>query len=283
MKRAGSVAPVGRVVVVTDASTCLPRALADELSLAVLPISDGIETLAPDDDDESTWRLPEEIERAELSAANHPFVTAYLGAAEGPGVDAAVLVTPAVEFATMFRNAALAAELADRPAVAIDSRTAAAGQALVVLAGAEVAARGGDLTAVLRAIESASRRVELVACLATLEPIRRSGPVPEEVLARAGLEGRRSLFRMRAGTVEPLGDAAGPEEALQMIRAVYAESGRDGIDRRAVFHAGVPTLAERLAELLGGVDFITGFSVAMQVHTGRGVVGGAWIAGEGPS
>ena len=276
----GSVLAVGRVVVVTDASTCLPRPLADALSLAVLPISDAIETPARDDDDESTWRLPESIERAELSAANHPFATAYLEAIEAPGVDAAVLVTPAIEFAAMFRNAALAAELADRPAVAIDSRTAAAGQALVVLAGAEAAAAGGDLATVLRAIERASARVELVASLATLEPIRRSGPVPEEVLASAGMEGRRSVFRMRAGTVEPLGDVAGPEEALRAICAAYKESGPLSGDRTAVFHAGVPELAERLKTLLGGVDFVTGFSVAMQVHTGRGVVGAAWVAGE---
>ena len=106
-------------------------------------------------------------------------------------------------------------------------------------------------------------------------------PAGGSVLAAAGPEGRRSLFRMRAGMIEPLDDASGAEEALAAIRAVYRRSGGTGIDRTAVFHAGVPTLAARLSELLGGVDFVTGFSVAMQVHTGRGVVGAAWIAGDG--
>lgn len=277
---------VGGVLVVTDASTCLPRSLAEELEVAVLPISSRETTALDLGDDDSTWRLPESVELAELSAANRPFVTAYLEAIESSGVQAAVMVTPAVEFATMFRNAALAAELADRPAVAIDSRSAAAGQALVVLAGAEAAAAGGDLATVRRAVESASRRVELVASLATLEPIRRSGPVPEEVLAASGIEGSRSVFRMRAGTVEPLGGAPGgapggalgTEEALGAIRDAYLESAEHGVDRLAVFHAGVPDLADRLQALLGRADFVTGFSVAMQVHTGRGVVGAAWIA-----
>lgn len=262
---------------VTDASTCLPSSLADALGVTVLPISEGDNAALEASDDESNLRLPESVEHAELTAANHPFVTAYLEAIEADAVDAAVLVTPAVEFAAMFRNAALAAELADRPAVAIDSRTAAAGQALVVLAGAEVAAAGGDLAAVQRAIDRAARRVELVASLATLEPIRRSGPVPEEVLAASATDGLRSVFRMRAGTVEPLGGAHSVDDALLAIRDAYLEGGEHGVDRTVVFHAGVPELAARLVGLIGAVDFVTGFSVAMQVHTGRGVVGAAWI------
>ena len=262
----------------TDASTCLPSSVAVALGVTVLPISESDDDVLEASDDESNLRLPESVEHAELTAANHPFVTAYLQAIETDAVDAAVLVTPAVEFAAMFRNAALAAELADRPAIAIDSRTAAAGQALVVLAGAEVAAAGGDLAAVQRAIDRASRRVELVASLATLEPIRRSGPVPEEVLPASATDGRRSVFRMRAGTVEPLGGARSSHEALLAIRDAYLESTEHGVDRIAVFHAGVPELAARLVEFIGSVDFVTGFSVAMQVHTGRGVLGAAWIA-----
>lgn len=273
---------VGRVVVITDSSTCLPGELVDRFDIRVLPISSHLSEDSPAEgpDDDSTWRLPESVEQAELSAANHPFVTEYLAAIEAPGSDGAVLVTPAIEFASMFRNAAVASELAGVPAVAIDARTAAAGQALVVLAGAEAAAGGADLAAVVRAIEDASRRVELVASLATLEPIRRSGPVPEEVLQASELSGTRSVFRMRAGAIEPLGAAATAEETLQTIRDAFVASGSAGVERSTVFHAGAPKLAARLEELLGGVDFVSGFSIAMQVHTGRGVVGAAWVPKE---
>lgn len=267
------------IAVVTDASTCLPAALAAALDIRVLPISDTGEL-----DDESGgagdtgWRLPESVERAELGAANRPFVTEYLAAIEEPGVEGAVVVTPAIEFAAMFRNAALASELADRPAVAIDGRTAAAGQALVVLAGAEAAAKGGGLDDVVRAIESASHRVELVASLATLEPIRRNGPLPESVLEGPVRSGMRAVFRMRAGAVEMLGEATDAEETLETIRRAYLESvGERGVERSTVFHAGAPDLAAHLERLIGGVDFVSGFSTAMQVHTGRGVVGAAWL------
>ena len=267
-----------RVVVVTDSSACLPDALVKQLGIVVLPISKAL----PDEEREradlgegADWQLPQEIEAEELAGASHPFVTEYLAAIEAPGYEAAIVITPAIEFADMYRNAALAAELAVRPARSIDARTAAAGQALVVLAGARAAARDADLDEVVRIVESAAVRVELVASLATLEPLRRSGPVPDEVLGE-GASGQRSVFRMHHGTVEPLDSGGSPAENLLTIRDTFRSS-THGVESSAVFHAGAHDLAARLESLLGGVDFVSGFSIAMQVHTGRGVVGAAWL------
>ncbi len=270
---------MGRVAVVTDSSTCLPAALAEAFGIRVLPISaylpeDGVLTGA---DDAPELLLSEAAEQEELTGANRPFVTEYLAAVEGPGHDAAVLVTPAVEFAAMFRNASLAAELADRPAVAVDARTAAAGQALVVLAGAARAAEGADLDAVVGAIEDASRRVELVASLATLGPLRRSGPVPDTLLGPDVASASRTVFRMRKGAIEPLGPVGSADETLETIRQAYLEGSAGGVERSTVFHAGAAELAARLEAMIGPVDFVSGFSASMQVHTGKGVVGVAWL------
>ena len=223
------------------------------------------------------WQLPRDVELEELDGPNHPFVTEYLDAIETDGFDAAVIITPAIEFATMYRNAALAAELASRPTTIVDARTAAAGQALVVLAGAEVAAAGASIDEVVVAINDAAARVELVASLATIEPLLRSGPVPADVLQGAELIGSRSVFRMANGTVEPLGATETPEESLEIIRESFDKSTPLGVARAAVFHAEAPRLARRLELALGGVDFVSGFSIAMQVHTGLGVVGAAWL------
>jgi DegV family protein with EDD domain len=265
--------------VITDSSACIPSDLAARLGICVLPISvylsdtgaDDLEALA------DTTDLPEHLAIEELAGANHPFVTEYLEAIETPGFDSAVLVTPAIEFAPMYRNAGLAVTLSTRRARSIDSRTAAAGQALVVLAGAEAAAAGADLDEVVAVIEDATHHVELIASLASLEPIRRSGPLPDGVLDAPGLEAARSVFRMRDGVVEPIGTAATSDEALSMMRAAFKGSARNGVERSTVFHSQAPALGDELVTLIGGVDFVTGFSVAMQVHTGGGVVGAAWI------
>lgn len=270
------------VVIVTDSSTCLPVELTDTLPIRVLPISvylpEGVAGPAA-----AQGPISEAAEHAELSAANHPFVTEYLGAIEAGSTDAAVIVTPAIEFAAMFRNAALAAELAERPCATIDARTAAGGQALVVLAGAQAAACGAPLEEVVRVIEDASRRVSVVASLATLDPIRRNGPLPRDLLGEGSSSGSRSVFRMRDGTVEPIATLDTLEQTLETIAATVAAESPAGVEACTVFHADAPDLARRLGSLIERVDFISGFSMAMQVHTGPGVVGAAWIARDAGS
>jgi DegV family protein with EDD domain len=269
---------VAGVAVVSDSSTCLPKALVEELGITMVPVtvhlpgSEGI-----DGSDQLSRRISEAVERDQYVRSSHPFITDYLAAIEESGCDEVVIVTPAMEFAGMFRNASLAAELTSARVVVIDSRTAAAGEALVLMAGAEAAAGGAGIDAVVGAIESASRRVDLVATLATLDPIRRSRRVPAPVLAGTKLEGMRSLFRMRDGTVELLDEVAGEAEAFALIDAAFRGGGGADAKYSTVFHADSPASADRLCDMLGGVDFVSGFSAAMQVHTGPGVIGAAWL------
>lgn len=262
----------------TDSSTCLPPEILDKLAIVTVPVTVHLPgTSAMDGSDQLSKRISEAVERDQLVRSTHPYITDYLAAIEGALAEEVVIVTPAMEFAAMFRNASLAAELTSRHATVVDSRTAAAGEALVVMAGAEAAASGAGLEEVTGAIEDASRRVDLVASLATLDPIRRSRRVPAPLLRGAPLEGVRSLFRMRDGTVELLGEVAGEVEAFAAIAEAWSSGGGDGAERSTVFHADSPAAAERLCALLGEVDFVSGFSAAMQLHTGPGVIGAAWL------
>jgi DegV family protein with EDD domain len=263
---------------VTDSSTCLPSPVLGKLGVVTVPVTvhlpdaDGV-----DGSDQLSHRISQAMARDQYVRSTQPYITDYLAAIEDAGHEEVVIVTPAMEFAAMFRNASLAAELTSRHAVVVDSRTAAAGEALVVIAGGEAAAAGASLEEVVAVIESASRRVDLVATLATLDPIRRSRRVPAPLLRGSPLEGALSLFRMRDGTVELLGEVNGEQEAFARIRAAYEEGCRAGTERSTVFHADSPQAAERLCQLLGEVDFVSGFSAAMQVHTGPGVIGASWL------
>ncbi len=269
---------MGRVAVVTDSSTCLPAALVDKLGIVAVPVTVHLpDTDGIDGADHLSRRISEAVARDQYVRSTHPYITDYLAAIEESACEEVVIVTPAMEFAAMFRNASLAAELTARRAAVVDSRTAAAGEALVVLSGAEAAASGASLAEVVAVIEAASRRVDLVATLATLDPIRRSRRVPEPVLRQAPLEGVRSLFRMRGGRVELLGEVASESDAFTAIRAAYDAGGGHGAERSTVFHADSAEAAERLCAILGDVDFVSGFSAAMQVHTGPGVIGAAWL------
>ncbi len=262
----------------TDSSTCLPAVLVEKFGIITVPVTvhlpgaDGV-----DGADQLSRRISEAVERDQYVRSSHPFITDYLAAIEESGCEEVVIVTPAMEFAGMFRNASLAAELTSRQAVVVDSRTAAAGEALVVLTGSQAAQAGASLAQVVTALEEASRRVDLVATLETLDPIRRSRRVPAPILRGSALTGVRSLFRMRDGTVELLGEVGGEAEAFDRIRAAYDAGGGSGSEWSTVFHADSPDAADRLCEILGEVDFVSGFSAAMQVHTGPGVIGVAWL------
>jgi DegV family protein with EDD domain len=284
-----------RVGIVTDSSACLPPSIVERLPIAVVPVTVHVPTGGRAEPDRAgaeqvteggehmSHRISEAIEQDQFVRSSHPFITDYLAAIEESPWDEVVVVTPAMEFAGMYRNASMAVDLAARPAVALDSRTAAAGQALVVLAGAEAAAAGGQrgagasAEAVARAVEDTSRRVELVASLETLSSIRRSHRVPAPVLAAADLEEMRSVFRMRGGAVEPLGSTSTNEMALEAITKEWRSSTVGAAERAAIFHAECPEMAARLESMIGPVDFVSGFSAAMQIHTGRGVVGAAWV------
>jgi DegV family protein with EDD domain len=269
------------IALVADSSACLPPGLALALGIHVLPITvhlpdadflDGVDRLAS-----GVYRA---LERDEPVKSSPPSVVEYFAAIEAAGARSVIVVTPATEFTTMYRNALLAAEIAGPHVTVVDSRTAAAGHGLVVLAGAEAASAGAAPAEAVRAIEQASARVDLVASLENLGPIRRSGRVPSPALDVAGRLGVRPVFRMRFGAVQPLASPRDTGAALSRIRHEWAAGGGPVSDRSAIFHADCPDLAESLARRLDSVDHVVELSAAMGIHTGRRVVGTAWLRPE---
>ncbi|MGH9071313.1 MAG: DegV family protein, partial [Acidimicrobiales bacterium] len=213
-----------------------------------------------------------------------PSVAEYLQSIEEAAATSVVVITPAAEFTAMYSHAKLACDLAGRRAVALDSRTATAGQGLVVLAGARAAAAGADLEAVVLAAEIAAGRVHLVASVAELQTLWHRGWVPNEAIdgqdeREAGRDGPRTLFRFRSGAVEPLSRVESSAAAMEAIYDEWAATGGPEAVSSAVFHAEDYQLAARLRDRLGAVSYVCGFSAAMGIHTGRGVVGAAWMSG----
>jgi DegV family protein with EDD domain len=269
------------IALVTDSSACLASGLAHALGIRVLPITvhlpdadvlDGVDRLAS-----GVYRT---LERDEPVKSSPPSVVEYFAAIEEVGDRSVIVITPAAEFTTMYRNARLAAEMAGPHVTVVDSRTAAAGHGLVVLAGAEAVSAGASLAEAVRTMEDASARVDLVASLENLGPIRRSGRVPSVALDVAGRLGVRPVFRMRFGAVQPLASPRDTGAALARIRREWATGGGPATDRSAIFHADCHDLAVSLERHLGRVDHVVELSAAMGIHTGRRVVGVAWLQPE---
>jgi DegV family protein with EDD domain len=262
----------------TDSSACLARTDLRRFAIRTVPISiqigseefrDGIDLDGP--------HLYRALEKGVPVKSAAPSPLDYLDAIESCGGRAVVIVTPAAEFTRMHRNATLAAELSGGPVAVVDSRTATAGQGLVVLTAAEAISDGRDLHGVVDVVKSAAERAELVACLESLDALRASGRVPAVALGLASHLHVRPVFRMRDGTVERLGLPRTEEAALVRLSQHWQAEGGPKADRTVVFHAARPERAEALRRLLGGPTIVVEFSPAMGIHTGPGVVGAAWL------
>jgi DegV family protein with EDD domain len=267
-----------RVALITDSSACLPPEVAERLGVRVLPIAIHLPSGDTRDGVPGASQLVyEALATGDPVKSSAPPSVEYLTAIEQAGSPSVVVITPAIEFTVMYRNAVLAAEVAVPAVTVVDSRAAAAAHGLVVMAAAEVAAAGGSEAEVVRAAEDASRRVELVGALDTLEFIRRSGRVPSVALDLAERLGVRPVFSLDGGRVERLGVPRSAEAALRRVRKEATLRGLSGAARSIVFHAASSHRAEELRALVGGDAMVAEFSPSMGIHTGPGVVGVAWL------
>lgn len=202
----------------------------------------------------------------------------YLDCIECSDFDAAVILTPAVEVTVMYRNARLASAMARRQVEVVDTRTAAAGQGLIVSAAAEAQAGGASVAEIAEAARDAAERTRMVAMLPDLTSIERSGHVPAVSLERYADQASQLLFRVDQGFISPLGRPNPQWDSSSELQAAWLASGGTNAERTLFFHANAAPEVSHLRSFIGSEEPIVEFSPAMTVHTGIGCVGVAWTS-----
>lgn len=273
------------VAVIVDGASGLSEDLAARWGIRVLPLSLALGGRS--------------IQEEELDEAGRDRATTSgpspgrFAAAFDESPDGAVAVTVASTLSGSHGAAVIAARMADGSARVVDSGSAAGGQALVAIAAAAVARRGGTLEEVEAAAQEATRDVRLVGALGSLDGLVRSGRVP----GLAALAGRmlnvNPLFELRDGHVRPLRPSFTREASLARMVEMF-EGSRPGGDARGqvvALHAEASDVAERLladVERRAPLDVavVEEFGPALIVITGPGLVGLAWRwvgADDGPN
>jgi fatty acid kinase fatty acid binding subunit len=202
----------------------------------------------------------------------------YLDSIECSDFDAAVVLTPAVEVTVMYRNARLAAAMAHRQVEVVDTRTAAAGQGLIVSAAAEAQAGGASAADIAEVARDTAGRTKMVAMLPDLTSIERSGHVPAISLERQADQASELLFRVDQGSISPLGRPNPQWDSPSVLQAAWLASGGSNAQRTLFFHANAGSEVSHLRSFIGSEEPIVEFSPAMTVHTGIGCVGVAWTS-----
>src|SRR5262245_717952 len=167
------------VVVVTDSTAGVDRQADDGVNsdLVVVPVGVLFTDRESGDGDVEAADVYRRLDRGEVVKSHAPPAAAYLDAIEAGNHAGALVLTPAHEFTVMAHNARVAAELASRPTVVVDTRTAAAGQGLVVRAALAAARAGAGLDEVSEVARDAAARVELIAAILDSTQLEHSGHV----------------------------------------------------------------------------------------------------------
>jgi DegV family protein with EDD domain len=269
------------VAVVTDSAASLPRELAEDLGIGVVPIylrfGDRVER---DDPDAEGFYDRLRTERVSVSTAA-PAPGDFLEAFRRTGAEDIVCVTVASSISGIHGSASVAARTAGARVVVVDSGTASMAEGFVALEAARAARDGSGLEEAVAAAEGVAARVRLVAVIDTFEYLRRSGRV-NALLSYAGTALRiKPVFRMAGGAIRPV---ARPRTRGRALDLIAEEARREVSGRRlhvAAVHADAEGDARRLLERVSaGIDVaeahLAAFTPAMGSHTGPGLVGLAW-------
>ena len=267
------------VAVVTDSAAALPTDLAAEWDVTVVPMW---LTVGGHAELEGTRPLDALLEQSEiLTSAPTPgeFAAAIGGCLDR--VDEVVVCTMAESMSATNEAARIGSAHFAGAVRVVDSRSAAGGEALVVLAAARAAAAGAAGEAVAGEAQRVAARVRLVATVPSLDHLVRGGRVP----GIAGWAGKRlginPLFEFRDGAVRRLRPALSPDAAAERMLAQVTRSAPVGGRLHVVaLHAQARPVAkallERLADQAPVEAFVGAFGPVMVVHTGPGLTGIAW-------
>ena len=285
-----------KVALVCDSSVCLPKDVIDEYAIHVVPLElsiggrtylDGVD-ISP----QEFYSLLAQCEKLPTTSAPSPasFISAFTKATAD--AESVLCLTVLSAVSTTYNVAVAAAKmtleaLPEANIEVIDTRTAAGGLGLVVLAAARAAARNANLAQVKAEALRVMRGVNLIAFLDTLQYLSKGGRIPR-IAAWAGSALKlKPMMELNQGEIRPLGRPRTRQRAIERLLAIVRDQ-VDGAPMRAnVMHAvaldDALILKERLLLEFNCVEVVVSeFTPAMGTHTGPGLLGIAFHREGGP-
>ena len=271
-----------KVAIVADSIACLTPEMVSQYQLRIVPINihfeDKIYRNGVDITSTDAYRL---LEKAPDHFASSPasvgeYVEAYREAsAHAEGI---LCITLSSKLSTVYNMARIAKdELPQTSIEVLDSKTAAGGEGLFVLAAARVAAEGKSLAEVTKAAEAVRDKVSVIGIMETIRHVYRTGRIPK-ITARVGsILSIKPIFAISEGVVRIAGLTRSREHGVKRALTIMKESVGTRPVHVAVAHADAlevgETLKERISSEFNCVElWLTDFSPVMAYATGTGVL-----------
>ena len=275
-----------KVAILADSIACLTPEMVRQYRLQVIPINihfngriyrDGVDLTSV----EAYRLLEKDPERFASSPASvGEYVEAYRTAATY--ADGILCITLSSRLSTIYDMARTAkeevkGELPQIPIEVLDSNTAACGEGLIVVAAAQAAAEGMNLTEVTGIAQRVSEKVNVIGIMETVRHVYRTGRIPEITARMGSLLSIKPVFSITDGVVHIAGLTRSKEQALKRALTIMRKKVGNRPVRVAVAHADVPeegrSLKERIASEFNCVEvWLTDFSPVMGYVTGAGVL-----------
>lgn len=277
------------VKVITDSSSDLPAAVADELDIAIVPLTIrfGDEDLL--DREELTnaefWSRCASSPTLPETAAPAPgqFEAAYRAAAE-QGAQAIVVLSLSAALSATMQSAQLAAtSLASAGDIeldvrVIDSRTLTMGLGTIAIACARAAKAAATIDEVEALANDLVARTRVFGALDTLENLKKGGRIGNAKALLATALSIKPIIEVTGGVVEQGGKQRTRSKALAfLVDKVRRYDGR--LENLAVLHADcsdVDAFVEMLAPYYDGDIVIGEIGPVIGTHGGRGTIGVAF-------
>ena len=277
------------VRIVTDSSCDLPQSVADELGIAIVPLTiriDGVEY----------------VDRAELSPTE--FWSKCAAAAELPstaapapgqfettfrqlvaeGATSIVSINLSAALSATMQSAELAARsVADTVQVTvIDSQQVTLGLGVIVAEAARLARSGASHDEVVALARDLSSRTKVWGALDTLENLKKGGRIGGAKAMLASALAIKPIIEVRDGKVEEGGKQRTRSKALAFLVEQLRAAGR--VERLAVLHAAcsdVDAFVELLRPHFAGDIVVGDIGPVVGSHAGAGTIGIAFIVAAG--
>ncbi len=283
-----------RVAILTDSIACLAPEMVRRYQLQIIPINihfdgaiyrDGVDITSAE-----AYRL---LDKAPDHFASSPapvgeYVDAYREAsAHAEGI---LCITLSSKLSTVYNIARVAKEevsneLHQTPIEVVDSKTAAVGEGLIVLAAARAAAEGKGLAKVTQVAKAVRDKISVIGIMETVRHVYRTGRVPKLTAQVGSMLNIKPIFSITEGLVRIAGLTRSKEQAVKRaLKMMKKEVGTNPV-HVAVAHADVLEEGERLKEQISSefncVElWLTDFSAVMGYATGTGVLAIAFYSGD---
>ena len=274
-----------RIAIVTDSTSDIPKDIAQERNIYVVPLHVlwGTETLR-DGIDITPAQFYERLAREpELPTTSQPtpseFAEAYQRVRDETDAEGILVLTISAELSGTYSSAVQAVKMVDFPVRVVDTRVTSLGQTLCVLEAADARDQGASLEEAAALAESYIGRIPIIFTLDTLEYLHRGGRIGGAQRLIGTALNIKPVLHIVDGRVEPRESVRTRKRALRRLREIFDEL----VDpskpvKVGILHSKTPdevqTLKQHITARYQPERMIsTEVGCTIGTHTGPGVVG----------